>query len=196
MQNLNRRRIMRRLIRFDTAFRCPIKRGLGIYGLMYCIYSLINESRHEIFNNVVCATSKGSDHFAHTRNLIRAFASQYNIFMNVKLLTGHHLQFLILKGGCTGSSESTLVTIPHCWKSHLGSLTNSFLLDLMDMRVQDVKVSHHSIVSLNYISIHTARLLLVESTKPASQTGTSSRAQPDVSPSEQPGPSTLNFSLS
>ena len=39
--------------------------------------------------------------------------------MNVKLLTEHHLEFLILKGGCTGSSESTLVKIPHWWKSHV-----------------------------------------------------------------------------
>ena len=38
--------------------------------------------------------------------------------MNVKLLTEHHLEFLSLKGGCTGSSESTLVKMPHCWKSH------------------------------------------------------------------------------
>ena len=29
--------------------------------------------------------------------------------MNIKLLTEHHLEFLSLKGGCTGSSESTLV---------------------------------------------------------------------------------------
>ena len=27
-------------------------------------------------------------------------------FMNVKLLTEHHLEFLSLKGSCTGSSES------------------------------------------------------------------------------------------
>ena len=38
--------------------------------------------------------------------------------MIVKLLTEHHLEFLSLKGGCTGSSESTLVKMPHCWKSH------------------------------------------------------------------------------
>ena len=38
--------------------------------------------------------------------------------MTVKLLTEHHLDFLHLKGGCTGSSESTLVKMPHCWKSH------------------------------------------------------------------------------
>ena len=36
--------------------------------------------------------------------------------MSVKLLT----EFLKLKGGCTGSSESTLVVkIPDCWKSHV-----------------------------------------------------------------------------
>ena len=37
------------------------------------------EPRHEISNNVVCATSKGSDQPAHTRSLIRAFASGMNI---------------------------------------------------------------------------------------------------------------------
>ena len=41
--------------------------------------------------------------------------------MSVKLPTGHHLEFQSLKGGCTGSSESTLVKIPHCWKSHVAA---------------------------------------------------------------------------
>ena len=39
--------------------------------------------------------------------------------MIVKLLTEHHIGFLSLKGGCTGASESTLVQMPHCWKSHV-----------------------------------------------------------------------------
>ena len=38
--------------------------------------------------------------------------------MIVKLLTKQHLEFLGLTGSCTGSSESTLVKMPHCWKSH------------------------------------------------------------------------------
>ena len=38
--------------------------------------------------------------------------------MIVKLLTEHHLVFLRLKGGCRGSSESTLVKMSNCWKSH------------------------------------------------------------------------------
>ena len=37
------------------------------------------EPRHKISNNVVCATSKDSDQPAHTRSLIRAFASRLNI---------------------------------------------------------------------------------------------------------------------
>ena len=41
--------------------------------------------------------------------------------MTIKLLTEHHLEFLSLKGGCTGPSESTLVKMPHCWKSHVAA---------------------------------------------------------------------------
>ena len=39
--------------------------------------------------------------------------------MNSKQLTKHHLWFLSLRGGCTGLSESTLVKMPHCWKSRV-----------------------------------------------------------------------------
>ena len=39
--------------------------------------------------------------------------------MSAELLTEHHLEFLSLKGGLTGLSESTYVKIPHCWKSHV-----------------------------------------------------------------------------
>ena len=39
--------------------------------------------------------------------------------MNIKLVTEHHLEFVSLKGGCTGSFESTLVKMSHCWKSHV-----------------------------------------------------------------------------
>ena len=38
--------------------------------------------------------------------------------MIVKLLTEHHLEVLSLKGGCSCSSESTLVKMSNCWKSH------------------------------------------------------------------------------
>ena len=74
--------------------------------------AIIIDPVHEISNNVVCATSKASDQPAHTRSLIRAFASYSMI---VKLLTEHHLEFLSLKGGCRGLSESTLVKMSNCW---------------------------------------------------------------------------------
>ena len=41
--------------------------------------------------------------------------------MTVELLPEHHLEFLSLKGGCTGSSESRLAKLPHCWKSHVAA---------------------------------------------------------------------------
>ena len=75
-----------------------------------CILRLF-EPRHEISNNVVWTTSKASDQSAHTHSCVSLSYS-----MSVKLLTEHHLEFLSLKGGCTGSSESTLVKMPHCWK--------------------------------------------------------------------------------
>ena len=39
--------------------------------------------------------------------------------MSVKVLTQHHLEFLSLKRGCIGSSESTLIKVPNCSKSHV-----------------------------------------------------------------------------
>ena len=50
---------------------------LIIIGLMNKV--MIIEPVHEISNNVVCATSKASDQPAHTRSLIRAFASRLSI---------------------------------------------------------------------------------------------------------------------
>ena len=38
--------------------------------------------------------------------------------MIVKLLTEHYLEFLSLKGGFRGSSESTLIKMSNCWKYH------------------------------------------------------------------------------
>ena len=38
--------------------------------------------------------------------------------MTDKLLTDQYLEFLSLKEGFTGSSESTLFNMPYCWKSH------------------------------------------------------------------------------
>ena len=50
--------------------------------------------------------------------------------MIVKLLTEHYLEFLSLKGVCRGSSESTLVKMTNCWKSHALALNNNIMRPL------------------------------------------------------------------
>ena len=52
--------------------------------LEFPVFKELKENRYgtyayEIYNNLVCATSKGSDQPAHTRSLIRAFACRLNI---------------------------------------------------------------------------------------------------------------------
>ena len=51
----------------------------------------------------------------------QSLCSSIEYSMSVKLLTEHHLEFLRWKGGWTGSSESTHVKMPHCWKSHVAA---------------------------------------------------------------------------
>ena len=41
--------------------------------------------------------------------------------MGLKLQTEQCLEILSVQGRCTGSSESTLVKMPHCWKSHVAA---------------------------------------------------------------------------
>ena len=48
----------------------------------------------------------------------QSLRSSLEYAMTVKLLTEDNLKSLSLKGGCTGSSESTLVKMPHCSKFH------------------------------------------------------------------------------
>ena len=44
----------------------------------------------------------------------QSLCSSLEYSMTVRLLTEDNLESLSLKGGCTGSSESTLVKMPHC----------------------------------------------------------------------------------
>ena len=41
--------------------------------------------------------------------------------MSIKLLAEHNLEFQSLKECRTGSSESTHVKVPYCWKSHVAA---------------------------------------------------------------------------
>ena len=69
--------------------------------------------------------------------------------MILKLLTKHHLEFLSLKGGCRGSSESTLVKMSNCWKSHAVAQNFIFLVvQELSVRLEPVvKLIGHSFVN-------------------------------------------------
>ena len=48
--------------------------------------------------------------------------------MSLKLLAKQLLEFLSLTGGYRGSSGSTLVKMPHCWKSHVAAQLSIILI--------------------------------------------------------------------
>ena len=102
------------------------------------IYHNKFELRHEISNSMVCETSKSSDLPAHKCSLIRAFASP---------LTDHHLRVLRFIGVFTGSSESTLVKMPHCWKSHVMAQYHLYLNQIR------VKIMMCFCIGMNYMLI-------------------------------------------
>ena len=68
--------------------------------------------------------------------------------MSVKLLNEHHLEFLSLKGSCTGPSESTLVKMPHCWKAHVTAHFNYYhaILDFVSVLLSDYNLSRCNII--------------------------------------------------
>ena len=86
--------------------------------------------------------------------------------MSVKLLTEDHLEYLSSKGGCTGSSESTHVKMPHCWKSHV---TAHFLfcvlqVDLRYASIQEEDISMYVVITGFVISnVSTCTVLPVKS---------------------------------
>ena len=49
----------------------------------------------------------------------QSLCSSLEYSMTVKLLNENHLEFLSLKGRCTGQSEPTLVKMVHCLKSYV-----------------------------------------------------------------------------
>ena len=66
--------------------------------------------------------------------------------MIVKLLTEHHLEFLSLKEGCRGSSESTLVKMSNCWKSHAAA--HLYIYEVFDYLLAPCVAPQRTFVSL------------------------------------------------
>ena len=59
-----------------------------------------------------------------------SFCLSLEYSMIVKLLTERLLKFLSIKGGCRGSSESTLVKKTNCWKSYaMAQIVFGLILD-------------------------------------------------------------------
>ena len=54
----------------------------------------------------------------------------------IMLLTEHHLEFLSLKGGCTGSSEFTLAKMTHCWKSYVAAQIKILMVSNRNFRLK------------------------------------------------------------
>ena len=78
--------------------------------------------------------------------------------MIVKLLTEHYLEFLSFKGGCRGLSESTLVKMPHCWKSHAVAQffhmhTYSYILFTLNLiyKLSNCNRSFQSVIGKQYL---------------------------------------------
>ena len=64
--------------------------------------------------------------------------------MSVKLLTEHHLELLSLKSGYTWASDSTLVKMPHCWKSYVtAQLILNFLITIKRIKPNKYQMSHY-----------------------------------------------------
>ena len=61
--------------------------------------------------------------------------------MTAKLQTEQHLEFLSLKGGYIGSSESMHVKMPHCWKSHVAAqIYFSVYIETLELTLLDSKL--------------------------------------------------------
>ena len=81
---------------------------------------VIYEPQHEISNNGMCDQQRLRPACADVQS-DQSLCQSLEYFLNIMLLTEHHLEILSLTGGCTCSSESTLVKMPHGWKSHVGA---------------------------------------------------------------------------
>ena len=71
--------------------------------------------------------------------------------MIVKLLTEHHLEFLSLKGDCTGSSGSTLVKMTHFWKSHVTAHMYHILMVYQSPLIL-TELFQHNLINVSYLT--------------------------------------------
>ena len=79
--------------------------------------------------------------------------------MSVKLLTEHHLEFVSLKGGCTGSSESTLIKMPGRVAQSIMCLATDACLTADPGVASSIPVRSHTFVEIDHEMISMVILL-------------------------------------
>ena len=84
----------------------------------------LNELRHEISNNVVCATSKASAQSAYTCSLIRAFASRLNILWVLNYWL-NIVWSLLAKKGAAQACPSLHLSKCHIVGNHMSRLKST-----------------------------------------------------------------------
>ena len=89
--------------------------------------------------------------------------------MIVKLLTEHHLDFLGLKGGCRGSSESTDVKMLHCWKSRALAHLFSIKLCIRILMYTSNTENKATILRCNLLKIHILVLVFSHNSRNCTQ---------------------------
>ena len=84
----------------------------------------------------------------------QSLCSSLECSMSVKLLPEHYLELLSFKGGCTGSSESKLVKMDYCWKSHAAAQL-SFLMPAYATYIRAFVAGLVSILNLGWRQLST-----------------------------------------
>ena len=74
--------------------------------------------------------------------------------MTVELLTEHCLEFLSLTGGCTVSSESTLVKMSNCWKSRAAAHMVMFVFHALMYNVSNYRNNYSMLNVSNQIQTY------------------------------------------
>ena len=110
--------------------------------LKHYLPQMTYEPGYEISNNVVCANKQSLRSACAYTQSDQSLCLSLEYSVTPRLQSEQHLEFLSCTGGCTGSSESTLVKRPHCWKSlvtaHIFSL---FILSMKRKNARSVRVT-------------------------------------------------------
>ena len=76
-----------------------------------------SHSSKQEYGSEICVNYTQCTLYLNILNFIEYYCA-YQLSYNVSV---YQKGILSLKGGCTGSSESVNVKMPHCWKSHVGA---------------------------------------------------------------------------